>query len=229
MIGLIRAILLYLLIIFCLRLMGKRQLGELQPSELVITILISNIASLPIEDTSIPMSMGVIPIIVFAAFELVISSISLKSKKFRSLISGKPIVIIRGGKIDQNAMRRLRFSVDDLMEALREKSIFDLAEVQYAIVETTGQVSVLQKHPAQTVTAEMLHIAGESADPPVILISDGVLLRSGLTECGLRENWVENVLQRHSLKIPEVFLLAADSSGKYTLIPRTALQRGAGK
>ena len=115
----IRAILLYLLIIFCLRLMGKRQLGELQPSELVITILISNIASLPIEDNSIPMIMGVVPIVVLVGFELIISSISLRSKRFRTLVSGKPMIIVRNGQIDQSAMKKLRFSIDDLMETLR--------------------------------------------------------------------------------------------------------------
>ena len=112
MIVLIRAVLLYLLIIFCMRLMGKRQLGELQPSELVITILISNIASLPIEDNSIPMIMGIVPIVVLSGFELITSNISLKSKKFRTLVSGKPVIIVRNGEIDQKAMKDLRFSID---------------------------------------------------------------------------------------------------------------------
>ena len=169
MIVFIRAILLYLLIIFCLRLMGKRQLGELQPSELVITILISNIASLPIEDNSIPMIMGVVPIVVLVGFELIISGISLHSRRFRTLVSGKPVVLIQNGQIDQSAMKQLRFSIDDLMETLRGKSVFDLRDVQYAIVETTGQVNILQKYKAQTVTARMLDLKGSDADPPTVV------------------------------------------------------------
>ncbi len=229
MIVLIRAILLYLLIIFCLRLMGKRQLGELQPSELVITILISNIASLPIEDNSIPMVMGVVPIIVLVTFELITSSVSLKSKKFRSLVSGKPMVIIHDGKVDQQAMHKLRFSIDDLMESLRAKSIFDISDVQYAIVETTGQVSVLQKHAAQSATAGMLKLPGRDADPPSILISDGVVLKEALKEAGLTEKWLHSILRSQSLAPADVFLMMADKGKQYTLIPLDSVRKGAAK
>ena len=129
MIVFFRAILLYLLIIFSMRLMGKRQLGELQPSELVTTILISNIASLPIEDTAIPMAAGAVPIIVLAGFEMILSSVTLKNKSLRSLLSGRPVVLIKDGKLDQQAMKKMRFSVDDLMESLRGNGVFDLKDV----------------------------------------------------------------------------------------------------
>ena len=220
MIVFIRAILLYLLIIFCLRLMGKRQLGELQPSELVITILISNIASLPIEDNSIPMIMGVVPIVVLVGFELIISGISLHSRRFRTLVSGKPVVLIQNGQIDQSAMKQLRFSIDDLMETLRGKSVFDLRDVQYAIVETTGQVNILQKYKAQTVTARMLDLKGSDADPPTVVLSDGRILRSALSAYGLTEPWLRSVLRDNRIREEDVFLMTADRNGQYCLIPK---------
>ncbi len=221
MIVFIRAILLYLLIIFCLRLMGKRQLGELQPSELVITILISNIASLPIEDNSIPMIMGVVPIVVLVGFELIISSISLHSKGFRTLVSGQPILLIHDGQIDQAAMKKLRFSIDDLMETLRGKSIFDLRDVQYAIVETTGQVNVLQKHAAQTVTAKMLNLKGKDADPPAVIISDGKIIRSAMEAYALTDAWLCSILRENHCAETDVFLMTADRNCQYFLVPMT--------
>ena len=216
---LIRAILLYLLVICSLRIMGKRQLGELQPSELVITILISNIASLPIEDNSLPMVMGVVPILVLVGFEVIISSISLHSKKFRALVSGRPIIVIRDGKIDQQAMKQLRFSVDDLMETLRAKSIFNIQDVQYAIVETTGQVNILQKHAAQTVTAQMLDLKGKDADPPAVVVSDGKVIHSALTACGLTPAWLSATLRDNRRAEKDIFLMTADRNGNYFIVP----------
>ena len=142
---LIRSLILYLLVIFAVRLMGKRQLGELQPSELVITILVSNIATLPLEDVDIPLIVGVTPILALVCFEVVISWLNLISPKLRKVISGSPKVIISNGRIDRETMRELRFSVDDLTMALRSQGMFDLSEVQFAVVETTGSVSVMKK------------------------------------------------------------------------------------
>ncbi len=141
---LIRSVILYVLVIFAVRLMGKRQLGELQPSELVITILVSNIATLPIEDVNIPIIVGVTPILSLVCFEVMVSWINLRLPELRRLISGSPKIIIRNGCIERDIMRELRFSVDDLLMALRSKDIFDIGEVQYAIVETTGSVSVMK-------------------------------------------------------------------------------------
>lgn len=214
-----RAILLYLLVIFALRLMGKRQLGELQPTELVITILISNIASLPIEDPSIPMAMGAIPILVLVAFELIVSNISLKSRGFRKFISGNPVVVISDGKIDQNALHNLRFSVDDLMESLREQNIFNIAEVHFAIVETTGKVSVMQKFQSQTVTPKMLGLTGKDETPAIVIISDGKLISESMLRYQISQSWLDDVLQKHQKQIGEIFLMTVDKDLQYTLIP----------
>lgn len=142
---LIRAIILYILVIFSVRLMGKRQLGELQPSELVITILVSNIATLPLEDTDIPLIIGITPILALVCFEVLMSWVILRFPAMRKIISGKPKIVVRGGKPDDHALRELRLSMDDLKAALRSKDIFDFADVKYAIIETNGSISVLKE------------------------------------------------------------------------------------
>lgn len=215
-----RAIFLYALVMFALRLMGKRQLGELQPAELCITILISNIASLPIEDTSIPMILGMIPVLVLVSFEIIVSHLSLQSKWFRSFLSGKPVVVIYGGKIDQKALRKLRFSIDDLMESLRQDGIFDIRDVEYAIVETNGKVSILPKFKAQTVTPEMLQLKGSDSSPPAVVISDGQLIKSALTAYELEEQWVMDVVSKRQQKLSDIFLMTADKQKNFYIVSK---------
>ena len=217
----IRAVLLYLLVIFCMRLMGKRQLGELQPSELVTTILISNIAALPIEDTNIPMILGAVPILALVMFEFVVSSLSLKSRKIRKFFSGNPVVVIKDGVINQKQLKRLRFSIDDLMEALRGNGIFDISEVNYAIVETTGQVSVLQKYTAQTITPEMLGLQGEESRPPLVAISDGEIIPSTLQQFGFSKEWLQRKLKAKNLTAKEIFLMTIDPDGNDFVVPKS--------
>lgn len=215
-----RAILLYILIIFALRLMGKRQLGELQPTELVIAILISNIASLPIEDPDMPMIIGAIPIFVLVGFEILISNISLRSNKFRRFISGNPVVIISDGKILQKALTELRFSIQDLIESLREQGIFSIEDVHFAIVETTGQISVLQKFQKQAVTPEVLQINGNTSDPPILLISNGALIPTALNKYNISNQWLENTLQKQNLSINDIFLMTVDRDLKYYIVQK---------
>lgn len=214
----IRAITLYIIVIFSVRLMGKRQIGELQPSELVITILVSNIATLPLEDLNIPLSMGIIPILSLVCFEVVMSWITLKSKKIRHIVSGCPKIIIHDGNVDQNVMKELRFSVDDLMTALRGQNVFDISEVQFAVVETNGNVSVYQKQPFRNITNIDMNIPGKSFDPPAIIVSDGKLVSQGLEFTGLKKEWLYKLLERKSLTVKDVFVLTADKNGDYTLI-----------
>ena len=216
----IRAIILYALIIFAIRLMGKRQIGELQPSELIITILVSNIATLPIEDTSIPMLMGIVPIIVLVCLDVIMSGATLKSRKLRTMVSGNPKVIIRDGVIDQKQMEILRFSIDDLMESLHAYNIFDIQEVQFAIVETTGQISIYQKFPYQSITNEMMNIKGQSMNPPAVIIDDGILIDSALTSIQRGKGWLESILKENKLTVKEVFLLTASIDGNYNLIKK---------
>ena len=217
----LRAIILYGIIMFSVRLMGKRQLGELQPSELVITILISNIASLPIEDTSIPMILGIIPVLSLVSFDIIISNISLKSKSFRRFISGSPLVIIHDGIVDQKQLRKLRFSIDDLMESIRQAGIFNLQDVEFAIVETTGKVSVLQKNHAEPITPTTLNLTVENKPPPTLVISDGKIIKHGLIACGTNENWILKKIKKEHCILKQVFIMTCDSDLNYHIIKKT--------
>lgn len=217
---LIRSLILYVLVIFAVRLMGKRQLGELQPSELVITILISNIATLPIEDVNVPVIVGATPILALVCFEVLVSWLTLKVPKMRKIISGSPKIVISDGKIAPDVLRELRFSVDDLLMALRSKDVFDVSEVQFAIVETTGTVSVMKKQPDDTPTRKDLKIAAQSADPPMLIVADGQMIDNSLHSLKLSRGSVEMLLKANNTKLSEVFLMTADSSGSCYLAPK---------
>lgn len=216
---LIRSLILYLLVIFAVRLMGKRQLGELQPSELVITILVSNIATLPLEDVNIPVIVGVTPILALVCFEVAVSWLCLRFPAVRRFISGSPKIIISGGKIDREAMRDLRFSVDDLMMALRGSEIFDLAEVQLAVVETTGSMSVMRRQTADTPTRADLGVQAEDSNPPLVIISDGIVLHTALHSLGFDEGYAERTARKFGLKACDIFIMTADRSGSCFISP----------
>lgn len=210
---LIRSLILYILVIFAVRLMGKRQLGELQPSELVITILVSNIATLPLEDTDIPIIVGVTPILALVCYEVIVSWTALELPLLRKVISGSPKIIISNGKINRRVLRELRFSVDDLMTAIRGQQIFDLSEVQFAIVETTGSVSVMKKQEKETPTREELNISAEELDPPQVIVSDGETMPTALKSLGYNEEFVRKNAEKSGLKISEIFIMTADTNG----------------
>ena len=201
----IRTVIVYLIIVFALRLMGKRQLGELQPSELVTTIMVSNIATLSLEDSSMPMLMGIVPVVMIVCLDVLMSGVSLKSNSVRKLISGSPKIVVSNGVVDQAQMKALRFTVDDLVESMRSEGIFDLSQVQYAIVETTGKINFLKKEqPLQ--------------NPPELIVKDGEINPDGLTSSGLGEGWVKSVLRENKAKMGDVFMLFADDKGGYNLI-----------
>lgn len=203
----IRTVLLYLLIVFALRLMGKKQLGELQPSELVTTIMISNIATLALEDAATPMLLGMVPILMIVSLDVIMSGITLKSTKVRKVISGSTKVIISNGEIDQQEMKNLRYTIDDLTEAMREQGIFDISQVQYALVETNGKINFLQKeNPAK--------------NPPEIIIRDGKINTDGLSRINLGEGWVRAILKENKTEESNVFLMSADSDGQYQIVEK---------
>lgn len=218
----VRTLVLYLIIVAGLRLMGKRQMGELQPSELVVTILISNLATLPIEETSVPLLGGAAPILLLVCFEVIVSWISLKSRRARRIITGRPITVIENGRIVEQRMRELRFSLDDLMEELRQNGVFDLREVEYAVVETNGRLSIQQKYGARPLTPDMLGMKPPTDDcpPPAVVISDGELLEQSLGRCGLSRSWLEAQLRRHGMAPEEVLLMLCDSNATYLLVPK---------
>lgn len=217
---LIRAVLLYIVIALCLRLMGKRQLGELQPSELVVTILISNIAAIPVEDSSVPMIMGVVPIVTLVCLDVIVSGIMLKSSKMRKLIIGSPRIIISDGKILQNEMKRLRYTVDDLMESMRNEQIFDVSQIHYAIVETTGKINFLLKKDYQPAEKQDVGAGGSTENPPSVIIRDGIRDNEQMRLLGLGEMWLTKTLREKNLSEKGVFLMTADKNGKFSIIEK---------
>ena len=216
----VRSIILYFVITAAVRLMGKRQIGDLQPSELVITMLLSNIATLTMEDISIPMIMGIVPVFTLVSIDVIVSYLSLRSRRVRRTFSGSSKLIISNGKIDQKAMRELRFTNDDLMAALRAQQIFDLADVQFAVAETTGTISVCPKKTAAPPTAKDLGLAPENSDPPVMLISDGEVSTAALKFLGLDMEWLNKVVKAEGAAIPEIFIMTAENPTKYTIIKK---------
>ena len=216
----VRAVILYILLIFTVRLMGKRQIGELQPSELAITILISNIATLPVEDTGMPLLTGIIPILTLASLDVIMSWLGIKSRAVRRFTCGKPVIIINDGEIDQKKMREIRFTVDDLVASLRGQGIFDIGEVQFAVVETTGTLSVYQKFSGRNVTNGDMEIKGENENPPEVIVADGDYVPEAMARLGIDEKWIEKALKKEKTAIEKVFLMTASTNGKYSVVQK---------
>ncbi|MBQ5315144.1 MAG: DUF421 domain-containing protein [Oscillospiraceae bacterium] len=216
----IRSVIVYLFIIFSVRIMGKRQIGELQPSELVVTILVSNIATLPVEDVSVPLFAGLIPVAVLVCLDVIMSGITLKSRRIRGIVSGNPKVIIKDGVIDQKVIKELRFTADDILEALHGYGIFDVSEVHFAIAETTGKISVLQKFSYRTPVNSDMNIKGKDMNPPAVIINDGVLIEDALSSINKGEGWLEKVLKEKNLRRKDIFLMTCDKNEKINIIKK---------
>ena len=208
----IRTVIIYAYIILAMRIMGKRQLGELQPAELVITLMISDLAAVPMQDNSIPLLSGLIPIALLMALELVLSGLSLKLPRFERLLSGSPVTVIRDGVIDTKALGKLRMSVSDLCEMLRTQQVFDIATVQYAIIETNGQLSFYLRAPSQPATCS--DVGGTPADSgmPVLLISDGTVHTHNLPLCNADRAWLDRTLEQKHIAVRDVLLMTADKA-----------------
>lgn len=187
-ITLLRAIIIYIFITVAMRVMGKRQIGELNPQELVITILISAVATVPLENNGMPLANSLIPIAIFISFEIINSTLSMKSIKFRSMIKGKPRFIIKDGEIQQNELTKLRFTIDDLTDAIRQAGVFDISEVANAIVETNGTVSVQKKAECSPLTPKVVGIKTEDAEVPITAIIDGKAVADCFGNVNIDEN-----------------------------------------
>lgn len=219
-VSLIRTIILYILIIFAIKLMGKRQISDLQTSELVITILISNIAAIPMQNTEQPLLTGVIPIGVLVCCEVLVSFLMLKSTRIRQLICGKPIIVISDGKIQQDALKYLRLSTEDLLEQLRQLDVFSLDDVCFAIMETNGQMSVLKKSEKQPPSCSVLGITVPKAELNTVVISDGSICDSSLSICGLNRDWLMEVINTQNISIKDIFIMTANKSKQFNIIKK---------
>ena len=197
-----------------MRLLGKRQLSELEISELIVAVLISDIASLPLQDAGLPFLNSLFPILALLSCELLISGITLKSAAIRGIIFGKPSILIENGKIDQQAMRKNRFSLDELAETLRSNDVTDITKVRYAILETDGDVNVILNSEAQALTEESLKSPQADSGMPHIIINDGQLMKDNLRLLGRDTNWLKSELKKHNVRsIRQVYLLSLDDGG----------------
>ena len=200
--------------------MGKRQLGELQPTELVITILVSAIVAVPMQENSLPLANSIIAVLLLVSLEIINSALSLKSPKIRSIFEGNSVVIIRDGIIDQKQLRRLRFSVDDLLDQLRQKDVFDINDVRYAIIETNGQLSVMLKPEKETVTAEMIDVNNQPKGLLCMIVNDGVILESSFKECNMNKEKLGQILKEKNTDLKDIFFMLADNNGNYTIVKK---------
>lgn len=219
-ITLIRTGIIYILIIIAVRLMGKRQIGELQPSELVVTILISETAAIPLQDNGLPLTNTLVSIFLLAALEILFSVLNLKSGKFRSLVQGNSLILISNGKINQKILKQLRFSMDDLLEALRQKDIFSIEDVDYAVVETNGTLSVLLKPEKRAVTPEDIELPTQSSGIPCSVISDGRTIHKMFAECNMTDKKLKDILNSNNLKVENILLMNIDKDGNAVIIPK---------
>lgn len=214
LISLIRSIVLYLILILVVRLMGKRQIGEMEPAEFVVTMLIANLAAVPMQDNAIPLFSGLVPILAVLGLELILAAMSLKYISIRRMLCGKPVILIENGVILQENLQKTRINLDELTGQLREQEILDLSTVKYAILETNGKISAFPYAKHQPACAMDAGVQAKEALLPITLVSDGKLLEENLKLSGCTRAWLENSLKELGAALKDTFLFTVDAKGK---------------
>ena len=205
-----RTIILYGVLIAAVRLMGKRQIGQMEASEFVVAMLVADLASIPMQDVSIPLLSGLVPMLTILGLELCLSYLIMKSLLFRKLLCGKPVILINNGKILEDNLRRTRVTLDELTGHLREKDVLDIRTVQYAILETDGNLSVFPYPKERPASAKEAGIPAKKQFLPVTVLEDGYLSRDNLRIAGKDEPWLDRILAEHQATRDETFLLTVD-------------------
>lgn len=221
LISIIRTLLIYVVIILAVRLMGKRQIGELQTSELVVTLMISDIAAIPMQNTSQPLLSGIIPIFILIICEIFLSIFMLKNFKFRRFICGSPQIVINDGKVDQKKMKELRMSTEDLFEQLRQLEVFNLTDVKYAIVETNGKMSILKKAMDDMPTRSDLNLQVEDKGFEIVIISDGDYFDTSMQFVGVSREWTDKILKKEKMKLKDVFIMTCNDAHEYNIVKKS--------
>lgn len=217
----IRTVIVFLVLILSMRLMGKRQLGELELSEVVVAVLISDMASHPLQDIGVPLFNGLLPVIVLLCCEILISGAIVSSIRFRALVCGRPSILIENGKIIQSEMKRCRFTVDELAEDLRKKGITDISKVKYAILETDGTLSVLPYASEKPPSAADLKIQVDDFSIPYTIISSGRILEHNLRDSGHDIQWLNAQLSSRNISSPkDVYYMTVDKSERIYILPK---------
>jgi len=220
----LRTIILYLVLILVIRLMGKRQIGQMEPSEFVVTMLVANLASIPMQDGAIPLYSGLVPILTVLGVELVLSFLSLRSISIRRLLCGKPVILMENGTILQENLRKTSVTLDELTGHLREKGILDLRSVQYAILETNGNLSVFPYPKHMPASAKDAGVQVSSQFIPLTIISDGYLSHDNLQKAGKDLHWVDKILSQHHATVKSTWLLTVDGRDHILFLPKEAQQ-----
>ena len=216
----IRTFIVYCAVTAFMRLMGKRQLGELQPGELVITLLVSEIAANPIIDSTLPLLNCIIPLILLVGFEILNSVIDMKSVRFRYFTEGKPITVIRNGQLDQRQLKKLRFTVNDILSALRQKDIFNIEDVEYAIVETNGTLSALLKPEKRNSTPKNYDKPEKDTGLPCAVIIDGKIIETNFEDCGVTLEEISGKIKHEKLEQKNILLMTVDRAKNYYIITK---------
>ena len=209
-----RAILLYIIVLIVMRLMGKREIGQLQPSELAISIMIADLASIPMTDTGVPISNGIIPILGLLVMHLLISVINLKSIKAREIICGKPRILIYRGRIDEKALKKERFTINELEERLRGNNVVNLGDVEYAILETSGNITVIQKPEKRNTIPEDFNIVPDYEGISYDLVVDGKIMDKNLKKLGKNYQWLKNQVAKFNIRPEEALVVTIDGKGQ---------------
>ena len=209
-----RSIVLYIIVLIVMRLMGKREIGQLQPFELAISIMIADLASIPMTDTGIPIFNGIIPILGLLIMHLIISIINLKSSKAREIICGRPSILIYRGKINENNLKKERFTINELEERLRGNNVVNLGDVEYAILETSGQVTVIQKPDKRNSIPQDFNIMPEYEGIPYDLVVDGKVMEENLKAIGKDYNWLKKQVKKFDMKPEQALVVTLDGKGQ---------------
>lgn len=209
-----RSIILYIIVLIVMRFMGKREIGQMQPFELAISIMIADLASIPMTEIGIPISNGIIPILGLLLMHLLISIINLKSLKGREIICGKPAILIYRGKINEKALKKERFTINELQERLRSNNVVNLGDVEYAILETSGEVTVIQKPNKRNTTPEDFNIEPDYEGIPYDLVVDGKVMNKNLTAIGKNYSWLKKQVEKFGIKPEEALVVTLDGKGQ---------------
>lgn len=210
----VRSIILYIIILIVMRLMGKREIGQLQPFELVIAIMIADLASIPMTEAGIPIWSGIIPILALLIMHLIISMINMKSIRMREIVCGKPTILIYRGKIDEKALKKERFTINELEERLRGNNISNIGDVEYAILETSGQLTVIQKPNKRNTIPEDFNIMPDYEGISYDLVIDGVIMRENLQKIGRNYEWLKKSVQKFGFNPEQALIVTLDGKGQ---------------
>lgn len=217
----IRTLILYTVLTLGIRLMGKRQIGDMQPNELVVTLVISEIAAIPLQDSNQPVLNGICSIFVLVVLEISLSALAMKNMAIRRLMSGQSVIIIENGKIVQSAMKKVRMTILDLVELLRSQDVFDINDVAFAVLEVNGDLSVLLKAHKQTLTPKDIDLTPKPATLPLPIISDGKVLKETCQAFNISNKELMLYLERERIKMTDVFLMTIDKDKKYEIVRKS--------